>query len=105
MSPDPAAIRAIAEQAEEMRAEPPRPLTRQMPPADAFPVDALGDVLGAAARAIHDRLQAPLAICSQSVLTGNDRGQPKTVVELHREERQCQGLCAQAGEGRLRNSR
>ena len=33
-----------------------------------FPVDALGDVLGAAARAIHDRVQAPLAICSQSVL-------------------------------------
>ena len=55
MSPDPGAIRAIVEQAEEMREEPPRPLTRQMPPADAFPVDALGDVLGAAAQAIHDR--------------------------------------------------
>jgi Protein of unknown function (DUF3987) len=68
MSPDPGAIRAIVEQAEEMRVEPPRPLTRHMPPADAFPVDALGDVLGAAARAIHDRVQAPLAICSQSVL-------------------------------------
>jgi len=68
MSPDPGAIRAILEQAEEMRVEPPRPLTRQMPSADAFPVDALGDVLGAAARAIHDRVQAPLAICSQSVL-------------------------------------
>ena len=64
-TPDLAA--AIVEQAEEMRAEPPRPLTRPMPPADAFPVDALGDVLGAAARAIHDRVQAPLAICSQSV--------------------------------------
>ena len=68
MSPDPGAICAIVEQAEEMRVEPPRPLTRQMPPADVFPVDALGDVLGAAARAIHDRVQAPLAICSQSVL-------------------------------------
>jgi Protein of unknown function (DUF3987) len=68
MSPDPGAIRAIVEQAEEMRVEPPRPLTRQMPPADAFPINALGDVLGAAARAIHDRVQAPLAICSQSVL-------------------------------------
>lgn len=68
MSPDPGAVRAIVERAEEMRAEPPRPLTRQLPPADAFPVDALGDVLGAAAQAIHDRVQAPLAICSQSVL-------------------------------------
>jgi Protein of unknown function (DUF3987) len=54
--------------AREVTPEPPRPLTRQMPPADAFPVDALGDVLGAAARAIHDRVRAPLAICGQSVL-------------------------------------
>jgi hypothetical protein len=68
MSPDPSAIRAIVEQAEEMRGEPPRPLTRKMPPADVFPVEALGDVLGAAAHAIHDRVQAPLAICSQSLL-------------------------------------
>src|SRR5262249_4711985 len=38
------------------------------PPADPFPVDALGDVLAPAAHAIHDRVQAPLAICGQSVL-------------------------------------
>src|SRR5437016_5612615 len=68
MSPDPRAICAIVEQAEELRGEPPRPLTRQMPPADLFPIDALGDVLGTAAHAIHDCVQAPLAICSQSVL-------------------------------------
>jgi hypothetical protein len=48
--------------------EAPRPLTRELPPADPFPIDALGDVLGAAARAINDRVQAPLAICGQSVL-------------------------------------
>jgi hypothetical protein len=48
--------------------EPPRPLTREMPPADPFPVDALGSILGAAAIAIQDRVQAPLAICGQSVL-------------------------------------
>src|SRR5215813_9580287 len=48
--------------------EPPRPLMRELPPADPFPVDALGDVLGAAARAIHDRVQAPVAIGGQSVL-------------------------------------
>jgi hypothetical protein len=34
--------------------------------------------------------------------TGSSR---KTVAELHRMERQCQGLCAQAGEGRLRELR
>jgi hypothetical protein len=49
-------------------AEPPRPLMREMPPADPFPVDALGDPLARAARAIHDRVRAPLAICGQSVI-------------------------------------
>lgn len=47
--------------------EPPRPLMREMPPADPFPVDALGG-LTAAARGIHERTQAPLATCGQSVL-------------------------------------
>jgi hypothetical protein len=49
-------------------AEPPHPLMREPSPADPFPVGALGEVLGAAARAIHDKVQAPLAICGQSVL-------------------------------------
>jgi hypothetical protein len=48
--------------------EAPRPLMRELPPADPFPVDALGTTLGNAARAIHDRIQAPVAICGQSVL-------------------------------------
>jgi hypothetical protein len=46
----------------------PRPLMREIPPADEFPVEALGNLLGSAARAIHDRVQAPMAICGQSVL-------------------------------------
>ena len=50
------------------RAEPPRPLMRELPPADPFPVDALGSVLAPVARAIHDRVSAPVAICGQSVL-------------------------------------
>jgi hypothetical protein len=54
--------------APEMKSEPPRPLMRELPPADPFPVEALGDVLAPAARAIHDRVQAPLAMCGQSVL-------------------------------------
>jgi Protein of unknown function (DUF3987) len=69
--PDGAAeIRSIVENAEEVKIEPPRPLMRELPPADPFPVDALGDLLGAAARAIHihDRVQAPIAICGNSVL-------------------------------------
>ena len=48
--------------------EPPRPLIRELPPADPFPVDALGEILGAAAKGINDRVQAPMAICGQSVL-------------------------------------
>src|SRR5262245_47657467 len=57
---------------EDVKAEAPRPLMRELPPADPFPVDALGDVLAPAARAIHDRVQAPLAICGQSVLAAAD---------------------------------
>jgi hypothetical protein len=48
--------------------EPPRPLMRELPPADPFPSHALGHVLTPAVRAIHDRVQAPLGICAQSVL-------------------------------------
>lgn len=33
-----------------------------------YPVDALGDVLGGAARALHEIVQVPLALASQSVL-------------------------------------
>ena len=50
------------------RSEPPRPLVRELPPAEEFPVDALGGLLSGAARAINDRVRAPLAICGQSVL-------------------------------------
>lgn len=39
-----------------------------IPPADPFPIDALGDVLGAAAKGINDRVQAPMAMCGQSIL-------------------------------------
>lgn len=34
----------------DVRTEPPRPLIRELPPADPFPVEALGGVLGAATR-------------------------------------------------------
>jgi hypothetical protein len=49
-------------------AEPPRPLMRELPAAVRFPVEALGELLGNAALAIHDRAQNPIAICAQSVL-------------------------------------
>jgi hypothetical protein len=64
-----AEIRRIIDGAGEVRIETPRPLMRELPPADPFPADALGDLLGAAARAIRDRVQAPLAICAQSIIS------------------------------------
>ena len=48
-------VRAIVAAAPEIKPEPPRPLMRELPPADPFPVAALGSVLGPPARAIHDR--------------------------------------------------
>jgi hypothetical protein len=62
------AVRLAVAAAPEANPEPPRPLMRELPPADPFPVYALGPVLASAAHAIHDRVQAPLAISGQSVL-------------------------------------
>jgi hypothetical protein len=62
------AVREIVGSAVEITPEPPRPLVREFGPADPFPVDALGTVLGGAVRAINDRVQAPFGICGNSVL-------------------------------------
>jgi hypothetical protein len=51
-----------------MADETPRPLMREIPPAEPFPVHHLGDVLAPAANAIRDRIAAPMAICAQSAL-------------------------------------
>jgi putative DNA primase/helicase len=64
----PQRTRGIVAGAEEIIPDPPSPLMRELPPADTFPIDSLGDLLAPAAIAIHDRVQAPLAICGQSVL-------------------------------------
>jgi hypothetical protein len=47
--------------------EPPRPLLRELPPALPYPIDALGK-LAAPVEAIHDKIQAPAAVCGHSVL-------------------------------------
>src|SRR3954452_6247617 len=60
-------IRDAVNDAPQVKPEPPRPLMRELAPATPFPVDALG-VLEPAARAINDRIRAPMAICGQSVL-------------------------------------
>jgi len=53
---------------EPVKSEPPCPLMREISPGEPFPVHALGPVLRPMAEAIHDRVQAPMAICAQSVL-------------------------------------
>lgn len=46
----------------------PEPLRAPLPKSDPYPVEALGDVLGGAASALHETIKAPLALCCQSVL-------------------------------------
>ena len=48
--------------------EAPRPLRRETSPAESFPTDALGDVLGGAARAIVDKVRCADALACSSVL-------------------------------------
>lgn len=56
-------------QSMEIKGTAPEPLRRPLPPAEPYPLDALGDVLGGAARAIHRVVQAPAGLCGQSVLS------------------------------------
>ncbi|MGA9753906.1 MAG: DUF3987 domain-containing protein [Desulfobaccales bacterium] len=46
----------------------PEPLRRKQEPGEPFPVEALGMILGEAAKAMHLNIKAPLAVCGQSVL-------------------------------------
>ncbi|MCL2505849.1 MAG: YfjI family protein [Alphaproteobacteria bacterium] len=66
------AIKAVFDNAKEipkdMNHEPPRPLRRPLAAAQGYPVDLLGKDMARAVRAIHNKIQAPDAICAQSVL-------------------------------------
>lgn len=46
----------------------PIPLRRELPPAPLYPVDALGEALAPAARKLAEVIQAPPAMCAQSIL-------------------------------------
>lgn len=61
-------VKDMLDETPDHQPEPPRPLFGQPPEAEPYPIDALGPVLGPAARAIHRNIQAPLAICAHSVL-------------------------------------
>jgi Protein of unknown function (DUF3987) len=61
-------LKGMIHQAKETETEPPRPLQRPLEPADPFPIEALGGILGDAALAIVDQVQCPEAIAGQSIL-------------------------------------
>lgn len=46
----------------------PEPLRRPLPPAAPYPLEGLGDLLGAAAERIQAVVQAPAGLCAQSIL-------------------------------------
>jgi hypothetical protein len=80
---DPTVLQATINTAKKVLPEPPRPLMRATPSPHPFPVDALGDVLGRAACAIHDRIRVPMAIAGNSVLaTGALAAQGHADIEL-----------------------
>lgn len=54
--------------AQEVTKEAPQPLRKQKTEPFEFPINSLPSVLKNAVLGIHDKIQAPLAICSQSVL-------------------------------------
>src|SRR5688572_17705009 len=61
-------IRDYIDDAPPFTPEPPRPLHRELPPPTPYPVDALGPILAPAVKAIRHQIQAPTAICAQSIL-------------------------------------
>lgn len=66
-----AQIQTSVEASKDFQAPPPeqpRPLRRMVEASAPYPVEALGGVLSSAVYAICERVQAPLAICAQSVL-------------------------------------
>jgi hypothetical protein len=72
--------------------DPKRPLFRDLPPPPDYPVDAMF-ALGKAARALHEVVRAPIALCAQSVLAAATLMiQPHYDVELPSSRRPLTGL-------------
>lgn len=61
-------VRAAFANAREFVGEGPRPLFRDLPDAEPFPLEAMGPVLSRAVRAIEDMIQCPTVCAANSVL-------------------------------------
>ena len=55
-------------EAQNARPAQPIPLKKETPPPEPYPFEALGPILGPAARCVHETVMAPDAICGQSFL-------------------------------------
>jgi len=62
------ALEQVIAQNNKTSQEPPLPLVRKLPPPEPFPLECLGETMEPAARGIHDKTQAPIAMCGQSIL-------------------------------------
>jgi putative DNA primase/helicase len=51
------------------KVESPRLLSKPLPKSKGFPIEALGEVLGNTVLEIHDKIQSPIPMCAQSVLS------------------------------------
>jgi hypothetical protein len=77
-------IKELLETAETFTLEEPRPLMREIPPSSPYPVNALGTILSNAAKVLHEKVQAPMAVCAQSLLAAaNLAAQGQADIQLH----------------------
>ncbi len=58
--------------AQEITKEPPQPLRKQKTTPFEFPINSLPDLLKEAVIGLHDKIQAPIAICAQSILASSN---------------------------------
>jgi len=63
-------MNTIAEQVQQPESHwiQPEPLRAPLPPAEPYPVDSMGRILGDAVNVLHETVKAPMALCAQSVL-------------------------------------
>lgn len=61
-------VKDIITNAIEIDKELPEPLRKGLQPASEFPIDSLPPILKDAVLALHDKIQAPIALCAQSIL-------------------------------------
>jgi len=83
----------------------PEPLRREIPPSEPYPISALGPILSDAANRIMDVIQAPDALCGQSVLAAASLAvQPYANVEIDGRQRPLSGFFVTIGESGERKS-